>query len=75
LLLRTPEGLACGMFFALIKNSQRRKEKQQRQREAAKWLTRLVEIVADAQDGTQRILEGDEAVEAIIRQWEADETG
>ena len=59
----------------MIKNSQRRKEKEEQKREAAKWLTGLVEIVAVAQDGTQRILEGDEAVEAIIRQWEEDQTG
>ena len=59
----------------MIKNSQRRKEKEKQKREAAKWLTGLVEIVAVAQDGTQRILEGDEAVEAIIRQWEEDQTG
>jgi len=59
----------------MIKNSQRRKEKEKQKREAAKWLTGLVEIVAVAQDGTQRILAGDEAVEAIIRQWEEDKTG
>ena len=63
----------------MIKNSERRKnkrkEEQQQKQEAARWLTGLVEIVAVAQDGTQRILAGDEAVEAIIRQWEEDETG
>jgi hypothetical protein len=63
------------LFIALIKNSQRRKEKEKQKREAAKWLTGLVEIVAVAQDGTQRRLAGDEAVEAIIRQWEEDQTG
>lgn len=42
-------------------------------RETAKFFAGLTEIVAVAEDGTQRVLEGDEAVEAIIRQWEADE--
>jgi hypothetical protein len=61
----------------MIKNSQRKKEKRaeelKRKREYAKWLAGFLEIVAVAGDGTQRVLEGDEAVEAIIRQWERDE--
>lgn len=62
----------------MIKNSERKKQKrreeQQRKQEAARHLAGLMEIVAVAADGTQRVLEGDEAVDAIIRQWEADET-
>jgi hypothetical protein len=60
----------------MIKNSvrkkQKRQEEQQRKQEAATWLAGLVEIVAVAKDGTQRVLAGDEAVDAIIRQWEGD---
>ena len=63
----------------MIKNSQRKKQKRQeelqRKREHARWLAGLVEIVTVAEDGTQRVLVGDEAVEAIIQQWEADEAG
>jgi hypothetical protein len=63
----------------MIKNSERkkqkRKEEQQRKREAARWLAGLLEIVAVAEDGTQRVLEGDEAMDAIVRYWEADEAG
>jgi hypothetical protein len=63
----------------MIKNSVRRKQKrreeQERKREAATWLAGLTEIVAVADDGTQRILTGDEAVEAILRYWEGDEAG
>ena len=50
-------------------------EKLERKREAAKWLAGLVETVAVAEDGTRRTLTDDEAVEVIVRQWEADETG
>jgi len=60
----------------MIKNSERKKQKRkeelERKREGAKWLAGLVEIVAVAEDGTQRVLVGDEAVDAIVRQWEAD---
>jgi hypothetical protein len=60
----------------MIKNSerkkQRRKEEQQRKLEAARWLAGLVGADAVAEDGTERILEGDEVVVAILRQWEAD---
>jgi hypothetical protein len=63
----------------MIKNSERKKqkrqEKQQQKWEAARWLAGLVEIVAVDGDGVQRALEGDEAVDAIIWQWEADEAG
>ena len=63
----------------MIKNSvrkkQKRREEQERKREAAKWLAGLLETVAVAEDGTQRILEGDEAVDAIVRYWEAEEAG
>jgi hypothetical protein len=62
----------------MIKNSERKKQKREeeleRKRERARWLAGLCDIVAVAEDGTQRVLVGDEAVEAIIRQWEADET-
>jgi hypothetical protein len=61
----------------MIKNSVRRKEKRQRERErkreAAKWLAGLTEIVAVAGDGTRRVLTGEEATDAIIHQWEADD--
>jgi hypothetical protein len=61
----------------MIKNGerqkQRRKEEEERKREAAEWLAGLTGIVAVSADGTERVLEGDEAVEAIVRQWEADE--
>ena len=63
----------------MIKNSVRKKqklqEKRERMRQAARFFAGLTQIVAVADDGTQRILKGDEAVEAIIRQWEADEKG
>ena len=68
---------AC--FFGMLKNSQRQKQKrqeeQQRKRDAARWLANLVQIVAVDAQGNQRFLEGDEAVEAIIRQWDAEEAG
>jgi hypothetical protein len=61
----------------MIKNSIRKKEKRaeelKRKRERAKWLASVLEIVVVAGDGTQRVVEGDEAVEAILRQWERDE--
>ena len=63
----------------MIKNSQRQKQKRQeedqRKREAARWLAGLVQIVAIDADGDQRGLEGEEAMDAIIRQWEAEEAG
>ena len=65
------------VYLPMIKNSIRRKEKRQREqeqkREAAKWLSGLVDVHAVAADGTERILEGEEAIQAIIRHWEADE--
>ena len=61
----------------MIKNSQRqkqkRKEEEERKRRAAKWLANFIDAVAVSADGTEHVLEGDEAVEAILRQWEADE--
>jgi hypothetical protein len=58
----------------MIKNSEREKQKSQEKqwqtRHAARWLSNFVDIVAVAADGTQRVLEGEEAVDAIIRQWE-----
>jgi hypothetical protein len=46
---------------------------QERKRETAQWLAGLMEIVAVAGDGTQRVLTGEEATDAIIRQREADD--
>jgi hypothetical protein len=61
----------------MIKNSVRKKEKRQRalqrKREAAEWLSGLVDVHVVAADGTERILEGEEAIAAIIRHWEAEE--
>ena len=61
----------------MIKNSERQKqrgkEEEERKRRAAKWLAKFIDAVAVSADGTERVLEGDEAVEAIVRQWEADE--
>ena len=61
----------------MIKNSQRkkqkRKEEEERKRRTAKWLANFIDAVDVSADGTERVLEGDEAVEAIVRQWEADE--
>ena len=63
----------------MIKNSQRQKQKrqeeQEQKRKAARWLAGLVQVVAVDTQGRQRFLEGDEAVDAIIRQWEAEEAG
>lgn len=60
----------------MIKNSERkkqsRKEEQQRKLEAARWLAGFVDAHGVAADGTERILEGDGVVVAILRQWEAD---
>jgi hypothetical protein len=47
-----------------------RQEQDERKREAANWLAGLAGIVAVSADGTERVLEGEEAVQAIIRQWE-----
>lgn len=44
-------------------------------REAARVFAGLTQIVVIADDGSERILEVDEAVEAIVRQWEAEEKG
>jgi len=54
----------------MTRNSQ---EERQRKREASEWLAGLVEIVAG--NGTRRALTGDEAAEAVLRQWKADEAG
>jgi len=63
----------------MIKNSQRQKQKRQEEQEqklrAARWLAGLVQVVAVNAEGNQRFLEGDEAVDAIIRQWDAEEAG
>jgi len=61
----------------MIKNSVRKKQKRQeelqRKRERARWLLGLMDFVVVDADGTHRIVEGEEAVEAILRQWERDE--
>jgi hypothetical protein len=61
----------------MIRNSQRqnqkRQEEHQRKREAARWLAGLIEVVAVAEDGTHRFVDGDEAVEAIVRYWDKEE--
>jgi len=78
--LRIPGGSCLRLVFcAMIKNSQRQKQKRQEKREqrlrAARWLAGLVQVVAVDAEGNQRFLEGDEAVDAIIRQWDAEEAG
>ena len=67
--------MPAAVCFGLIKNSQnqKRQEEEEQKLKAARWLAGLVQIVAVAADGTQRFLEGDEAVEAIIRQWDVEE--
>ena len=61
----------------MIKNSelkkQKRKEEEERKHRAAKWLANFIDAVAVSADGTERVLEGDEAAKAIVRQWEAEE--
>lgn len=50
------------------------RERDEQKRESAKWLAGLVQITTISADGTERVLEGDETVQAILRQWdEADE--
>jgi hypothetical protein len=74
--VRTPNDiLPAACFFPMTRNNENTEQSpgNERKREAAKWLAGLTQIVA--QDGTQRVLEGNEAVEAIIRQWEADDAG
>jgi hypothetical protein len=70
---KTSLRLAIYMIKNSIRKKEKRKEKQEKMRAAAKFFAGITEIVAVAGDGTQRVLEGDEAVEAIIRQWERDE--
>jgi hypothetical protein len=48
-------------------------ESENQKRQAANWLAGLVENVAVTEDGAQRVLTCDEAAEAILRQWEAEE--
>ena len=61
----------------MIKNSQRqkqkRKEEEERKRRTAKWLANFIDPVAVSEDGTQWVLTSEEAVQAVLRQWEADE--
>ena len=58
-------------LLGMIPNSQRRKQKREREREqkraAAEWLAGMTTVHAVAPDGTERILRGEEAVEAVIR--------
>jgi hypothetical protein len=63
----------------MTRNSQRQKQKRQEEqgqkRKAAQWLAGLVQVVAVSEDGTPRVLEGEEAVRTIVRQWDAEEAG
>jgi hypothetical protein len=75
---RTPSETCLRLsYFTMIKNSERqkqkRKEEEERKRRAAKWLANFIDAVAVSADGTERVLEGDEAAEAILRQWEREE--
>lgn len=69
--------ISLRLVVYMIKNSVRKKqklqEKREKMREAARFFAALTQIVVVADDGTERILKGNEAVEAIIRQWEAEE--
>lgn len=52
------------------RQKQKRKEEEEQKRRAAKWLADFIDAVAVSADGTERVLEGDEAVEAILREWD-----
>ena len=58
----------------MIKNTerqkQRRKEEEERRQEKARRVAGLIDVTAVAADGTRRTVEGDEAVEAILREWD-----
>jgi hypothetical protein len=58
----------------MMENRERQEEQEQKLK-AARWLARLTEVFAVDSDGTHRVLEGDEAVDAIVRQWEAEGAG
>ena len=69
--------MPAASFLEMIKNSQRKKQKRKEEQEqklrAAQWLAERIDVIAVDPDGTLRRAEGDEAVEAIIRQWDRDE--
>ena len=58
----------------MIKNSERKKQKrkegEERRREKARLLAGLIHVTAVAADGTRRTVKGDEAVAAILREWD-----
>ena len=71
---RTPEPVFLRLVVFMIKNTERQKQKrkqeEERRREKARWIAGLIDVVALAADGTRRTVEGDEAVEAILREWD-----
>jgi hypothetical protein len=59
-----------------MENSQGKQGEEHEQKlKAARWLAGLMDVVVVGPDGTPRQLEGEEAVAAIIRQWDAEEAG
>jgi len=78
--VRTPNDSCLRLVcFGMIKNSQRQKQKRQEEheqkRKAARWLAGLVQTVVVDADGTHRFVDGDEAVETIVRYWDKEEAG
>ena len=63
---------AARRFYDQNTNAKNRNAEQQeeRRREKARWIAGLIDVVALAADGTRRTVEGDEAVEAILREWD-----
>ncbi len=68
------EPVSLRLVVFMIKNTERQKQKrkqeEERRREKARWIAGLIDVVALAADGTRRTVEGDEAVEAILREWD-----